>query len=160
MSIKKNIVLILIILFAVHHVEAQSTTQNSVTAETYENTLQSNGTSVLVFSNAYDGIKGTPYLSSSWFPGSLIMRNGAQYKDLEAKYDMLEDNVLVKDKTGNPIFLVHSSVSSFRYHDELGVEHIFINLSIAENGNFNEMTGFFELLYKGNSSLILREVSI
>ena len=144
------------IFFIVFHGLGQSTTNNSITSETYENTLQSNGSSVLIFNNAYDGIKGTPYLSSSWSPGGLIMRNGAQYKDLEVKYDMLEDNVLVKDKTGSPIFLVHGSVSSFQYHDELGAEHKFINLSISDNANFNEMTGFFEILFKGNSSLYMK----
>ena len=137
------------------NVKAQTTEKNISTRDAFE-VSQISGNYIMVFNNAYDGIKGTPYLNSSWSKGSLLMISGVRYEDMALKYDMMEDNVLVKTESGKTIFPNQGDVRSFNYLDSLGNEHWFYDLGLSQEGRLAELKGFFELLYQGKSSLYVK----
>ena len=137
------------------NVKAQTTEKNISTRDAFE-VSQISGNYIMVFNNAYDGIKGTPYLNSSWSKGSLLMTSGVKYEDMALKYDMVEDNVLVKTESGKTIFPNQGYVRSFNYLDSLGNKHWFYDLGLSQEGRLAELKGFFELLYQGKSSLYVK----
>ena len=65
------------VIFIGVNTQAQTTDTNISNRDAFEMS-QTSGNSIVVFSN-YDGIKGTPFLQSSWAKGTLIMISGDRY---------------------------------------------------------------------------------
>jgi hypothetical protein len=117
--------------------------------------LKAAGSTLMVF-NAYDGIKSDPYLSDKWFRGSIMMLSNTFFTGIEMKYDMLEDNVLVKDISMRHVLPNYACVKSFSYIDIEGHKHTFLNLAASNRKIFGKYSGFYELLYRGDTQLIVK----
>ena len=153
----KHIIIFCFCLFFVDLItKAQTTTKTDAARNSFENLSRSQGGSIIEFNNAYDGIKGTPYLSDFWSTGSIIMLSNIAFDGIEMKYDMLEDNVLVKDKTGKHILPLYGSIKSFYYTGSDGIEHNFLNLAPSYGKSLTKYIGFYELLYDGEIMLLVK----
>ena len=52
--------------------------------------------SVQTFDERYEGIKGSPLLLDQWTPGRVVLRDGKVYANVELKYDLYRDEIVVK----------------------------------------------------------------
>lgn len=59
-----------------------------------------------ILERQYTDVQGSPYFSDSWQQGSVKMRNGKAYKDVELKYDLVSDEVFFKNAKGDMLGFV------------------------------------------------------
>lgn len=112
---------------------------------------------VVVFNDTYEGVRGTPFYSDSWSKGTIVLIDDTRYEELELKYNMYEDIVLLKNKTGGAIIPNQSFIQEFHLEDSLGVDHKFIKIRFGDDKIYAEdMSGFFELLYDGENTFIVK----
>ena len=93
--------------------------------------------------------KGSPFLIDTMHMGS-VFYDGILYEGVPLRYDMVNDLLLLKYlRDNNTLQLIKNKVNYFTIQ-----QHTFIN--VAENNqNKNEDFGFYELLYKTKSMLVL-----
>lgn len=151
----KSVVIFCFALLSVNQITIAQTSTNAA-RDSFENLSKSQGSSIIVFNNAYDGIKGTPYLSDVWYTGSIVMLSNIVFDRIEMKYDMLENNVLIKDRTGKQILPTYGSVKSFYYTDNDSIEHNFLSLAPTYGKPLIDYNGFYELLYDGDMKLLVK----
>ena len=93
--------------------------------------------------------KGSPFLIDTMHSGS-VFYDGILYEDVLLRYDMVNDLLLLKYlRDNNTLQLVKSKVDYFSIQ-----QHTFINVA-EDDQNKNEGSGFYELLYKHKTMLVL-----
>ena len=103
-----------------------------------------NTMTVRTFDNRYAGVKGHPYLIEDWTAGSLTTIDGKKYQNVELKYDLNRDEVVIRKKgTSQIIALFNEKVESFSLQDR----H-FVMIG-SEDGN-----RFYEKLVDGENVLL------
>jgi hypothetical protein len=96
----------------------------------------------------YLDINGSPYFSDSWMEGIVQLSNGQTY-NLDIKYDLIADNLLFKNKTGDSLTFV-LPVKEFKFK-QLG--HVFRSGFPATTNNTGKQS-LYEVLYDGNPLLL------
>ena len=72
------------------------------------------------FNVAYEGTYGTPFLFTEWSKGIVIMSNNDTLKNQDLKYDVYQDQLILKNnKSGQAIIPVPGVVKSFIINDSL-----------------------------------------
>jgi len=109
-------------------------------------------------SRSYVDLKGSPYFIDSWNKGMIKQSNGQSIKDIELKYDQLEDELIFKDAKGQELgFAI--PVTEFK------IDYVFNGLpksSLFKNG-FEPFRGstqqnYYEILYTGHLKLAKKNV--
>jgi hypothetical protein len=95
-------------------------------------------------------IEGSGYLINDWVLGTLVYED-VLYTGVSLKYDQYKDELILLHPNGLPIILFSPRVSSFSLS---GRE--FVNLSAGKFPVAGAETGFYELLVKGNVSLLAK----
>jgi hypothetical protein len=96
-------------------------------------------------------IKGNPFFESSYFNNGDLVYDGVSYKNLNMFYDILHDDVVIRNYNDTAMILVKEKISAFNF-----LNHSFINI-IADSVLANEKTaGFYDVLYNGNIKLIAK----
>ncbi len=96
----------------------------------------------------YEEYEGSPFMYDEWKKGSVKLKNGKSYSDLDLKYDAAEDRVLFKDKLGNT-YKFDDPVSEFEINDLLFRSGYAANESRTENS-------FYQVLVDGGTQLLKR----
>jgi hypothetical protein len=55
-----------------------------------------NQSAVQTFDDRYEGVRGTPFLSDRWASGTVKLRNGKVHDKVQLKYDVYQDELVVK----------------------------------------------------------------
>lgn len=119
-----------------------------------ENTGLFNG---LRYKEAYRtyGEKHKFYLTSNFLNGA-ITYDGQTYFDIQMKYDLYEDQIIVNliSHSGNNILqLLDDKVEAFTIND-----HIFVKISDNQSMNSSEpLTGIFEVLYQSTDLFLYKK---
>jgi hypothetical protein len=153
---KKHLIFVGLVLISELTLIAQSNREDLINRESFESLVKSVGNDATVFNN-YEGIKGTPYLFDFWIKGELVFSNDNRFNDVEMKFDLLEDNVLVKNKSGDALFLKKAIIKSFHLIDNTGNHHNYINLANTDyKFDAKRKSGFVEILHDGDNILVVK----
>ncbi|TBO40390.1 hypothetical protein [Pedobacter kyonggii] len=109
-------------------------------------------------SRSYVDLKGSPYFINTWSKGLIKQSNGQSIKDIDLKYDQLQDELIFKDAKGQELgFAV--PVTEFK------IDYIINGLaksSLFRNGfepfKGSTLLNYYEILYKGQLSLAKKNV--
>jgi hypothetical protein len=99
----------------------------------------------------YLDINGSPYFSDSWMEGIVQLNNGQTY-NLDIKYDLVADNLLFKNKTGDSLTFV-LPVKEFKFKQ---LNHVFRS-GFPSTSNNTSKQSFYEVLYDGNPALLKKQ---
>ena len=95
------------------------------------------------------------FLSRQFLPGNLIY-DTQPYYDMELKYDINEDEIIIKLSENSGYFalrLIKELVESFQINN-----HIFLNTSyLSSNGIGYQDVGFCEVLFRGSNIVVLKK---
>jgi hypothetical protein len=101
-------------------------------------------------------IAGSPFFLDTYFVNGSIVYDGILYNNVQFFYDILHDNVVIKNYNNNtPLLLVQEKVSAF---DLEGHHFIRIVVDTAVSGIKN--SGFYDVLYNGNTKLFAKRKKI
>ncbi|MDF9795395.1 hypothetical protein OKW21_000658 [Catalinimonas alkaloidigena] len=65
------------------------------------------------YASRYEGVKGSPYFTEKWISGEIEFDDRSKYDDVELLYNVYEDELLARDKGGNPVIVNKEIVRSF-----------------------------------------------
>ena len=128
--------------------------QNNSSSENYynwfDNIIGINNTNLLngiEFKEEYRTLENNSqyFFSNQFIPGDLIY-NGQPYYDVDMKYDIYEDQLIIRlvDNTGYfAIKLIKELVESFKIGN-----HLFLNSSYLQSNKEDKSAGFCEVLYQ------------
>ena len=109
-------------------------------------------------SRSYSDLKGSPYFLDTWNKGIVMQVNGQSFKDVELKYDQLEDELIFKDQQGRELgFAVPVKEFKINYAFEGSPKS-----ALFRNG-FEPFKGsteknYYEILYDGPVKLAKKNV--
>lgn len=135
------------VLFAQQSFDSAFTQATSV----YDNTM---GANIHLYNGVeyidYDHrITGDPFFMGSFFTGGSIIYDGVFYNNVQLFYDVLRDNVVIKNYNNAPLLLVNEKVAAFGM---LG--HRFINIQADSTISKNNHLGFCDVLSDGYLKLL------
>ena len=131
-TMKYNFSLTFLMLISGLIVSAQTIENSNLTRDSFENMVLGDVNSPIVYSNRYEGLRGTPFLSDDWVLGELVLKNNNRFNDIKIKYDMMENNVLVMSSSGKAMYPSKSVVMSFHFKNNEGVYRNFVNLALVD----------------------------
>jgi hypothetical protein len=108
-----------------------------------------NGTAYTKYGNK---VIGHPYFKSDQFLSSNITYQDFIYRNIPMKYDLKKGLLVILNASKDfEMALLNDPISEFK----IG-EHIFIKIKDDSIHSYNPGTGFYELLYRGNSPVIVK----
>ena len=151
---KKTLFCLLLLLLNYIIASAQNSFDSSFAdaASVYTNTI---GTNMHLFNGSeyvdYDRrITGNPFFGSLYFTNGSIVYDDISYSDVKMIYDILNDDVVIKNYTGLALLLVKEKISAFNF-----AGHYFTKI-IADSTTSGIKTGFYDVLYDGSTKLLAK----
>ena len=92
----KSVVPLLLVTVALPSVYAQSKSAPERQQILNEVGRDFNQGAVQTFDERYEGVQGTPLLFEQWTPGKVITRDGQVFANAQLKYDLYQDEIVVK----------------------------------------------------------------
>jgi len=99
-----------------------------------------------------ENMVGSPYFNKDWQKGTVKFANGKVFKDMEVKYNLVDDKLVLKSETGEAMTIV-DPVSEFRLPTSNG--EAFFKSGFRPLGKHTERT-FYQVLFDGNIKLLKR----
>jgi hypothetical protein len=93
---------------------------------------------------------GNTYFSSLYFTNGAIVYDDILYNNVEIFYDILNDDVVLKNYNDTTLLLPKEKVSSFSF-----AGHNFIKI-IPDSATAEIKPGYYEVLYNGNTKLFAK----
>ena len=93
---------------------------------------------------------GNPYFASLYFTNGAIVYDDILYNNIQMFYDILNDDVVIKNYNDTALLLSKEKVSSFSY-----AGHNFIKI-IPDSATAEIKPGYYEVLYNGNTKLFAK----
>jgi hypothetical protein len=98
---------------------------------------------------------GQPFFLSTEFAKGSIVYDNTLYDNIQLKYDLVKNAVVINDLSGTmDIALLNDRISSFKILD-----HSFVRLAQENVKSPLIATGFYEVLYKSSSTVLLKKES-
>ncbi len=107
----------------------------------------------------YTDVIGTPYLQNFWLAGVVKMQSGKTFKNIELKYNLLDDRLLFrnpKDTTAALEFV--ENVKEFSITNTNNQQMVFKN-GYPSYDKFDEST-YYQMLFSGKKSLLKKNMKI
>jgi hypothetical protein len=96
-------------------------------------------------------ITGDPFFASLYYTDGSVVYDNILYTHVKMFYDILHDDLIIKNYNDTALILVKEKISSFNF-----VNHYFTQL-LADNTETGIKTArFYEVLYNGNTKLFAR----
>ena len=108
-----------------------------------------------VYTPEHSRAKGYPFLGTSEWKTGMVMYSRQTYVPVELLYDVFRDQLLILDRSddGSVNYLVLNPEMTDRFRMD-GQD--FINLGYANRLADEQERGYYELLYEGKASLVVR----
>ena len=108
--------------------------------------------SVQTFDERYEGVKGSPLLLDQWAPGKVILRDGKVFANVELKYDLYRDELVVKHPYDGAVIPDKRTITRFSLRAEQPNDSLnFIQVDYLPNYRKFPPNHFAQVLY-GNLS--------
>jgi hypothetical protein len=101
-------------------------------------------------------VNGDEYLYTKNFLPGAVTFNSRSFKNLNLRYDIYNDEILILTNQGNVLVLNKEMVDSFNLEYE-DIIHNFENLGVD---SMDMLKGYVEVLYKGNTSLYIKHIKV
>ena len=95
-------------------------------------------------------LTGDPFFASSYFDDGSVVYDGIVYPHVIMFYDLLHDDVVIKNYNEMPMILTKEKVSSFDY-----AGHHFTHL-VTDSSATGMKPGFYDVLYNGSIQLLAK----
>lgn len=82
------------------------------------------------FEKSYVDVQGSPYLQDDWAKGNVELKNGISYKNVDLKYDEVQDVLLFKNEKNEPLAFIQA-VKSFTITSKQGNEQLLFRNSFS-----------------------------
>lgn len=96
-------------------------------------------------------ITGDPFFQDSYLTNGSIIYDGVFYNNVLLFYDIMRDNVIIKNYNNSPLLLINEKVAAFSL---LG--HKFINIQTDSSVSKNSDLGFCDVLSEGYLKLLAK----
>ena len=108
--------------------------------------------SVQTFDERYEGVKGSPLLLDQWAPGKVTLRDGKVFANVELKYDLYRDELVVKHPYDHAVIPDKHTIARFSLRAEQPNDSLnFIQVDYLPNYRNFPPNHFAQVLY-GNLS--------
>lgn len=104
--------------------------------------------------NKYTAIDGSPFLIDNWTKGDVKTDKGVINKDIDLKYDMVDDRVTFRNPGGQEMDFVHL-ITSFTLYTQEGNRHF---KRFSEISEYNGLP-FFEVMGEGEKLILLKKTT-
>ncbi|MEM1137439.1 MAG: hypothetical protein AAGI07_16485 [Bacteroidota bacterium] len=108
--------------------------------------------SVITFDKRYKGVKGSPFLTEEWLPGTITLNNDTIIEDLHLKYNVQENRLYRRAENEKANLILNYLVKSFSIVGS-GSMRNFIRVSLKDEKG-EEINQFVELFAQGKLNLI------
>jgi hypothetical protein len=147
---------ILILLTLINFTCIAQTTPDPTGYEAKENLRelgsQSGTGNVQTFDNRYEGTKGTPYVSETWYPGEIFLKSKNRFVVKEMNYNCYDNELAFLDPATKAIRLINKFTVDFFYFLNGSDTLLFAPIEPENDGEFL----FAQVLYKGGSMVYKR----
>lgn len=106
-----------------------------------------------IYNAAYDGVKGTQYLSDTWQEGQVELL-GHSYTGLPLLYDIFQDELVMSYRQASSLDYVQL-IKGYITRFVLG-QRLFINIEYSAYRDLRLEPGFYELLVNNSASLLMK----
>jgi hypothetical protein len=109
-------------------------------------------------SKSYAEMKGNPYLTKSWSKAIVKQADGQVFKDIDVKYDQLEEQLIFKTASGQELgFAVPVTEFKISYEENgASTTKTFVNGFAPFRGSTDKT--YYELLYDGSVKLLKKNI--
>ena len=113
---------------------------------------------IMTIDNRYEGLVGSPYFSSEWSNGQIMMLGNKTYTNVPIKFDAYRQAlILLRPKQGNDSIIIdRPTVLGFQLENKLGESYLFRRYPGAKFGDKAIADGYFMVLYEGKTALLKR----
>ena len=117
---------------------------------------------VQTYDTRYEGVKGTPFLSEKWQPGSFTYNNGTSHDKVSLRYDMYRDELWVRTKRNREVIIFQNRLESFVLDSVAeNASDRFIKVRyIPHLANYLEPESMVQILYEGKFMVVARRKKI
>ncbi|HEX5151383.1 MAG TPA: hypothetical protein VFW07_08035 [Parafilimonas sp.] len=151
---KKEFFYVLLLLFIQPFAKAQNSFDSSFAdaVSVYKKTM---GENIHLFNGSeyidYDHrISGNPFFGSLHFTDGSVVYDDITYTHIQMIYDILNDDVIIKNYNGIALLLTKEKISSFNV-----TGHHFVKI-MADSAATGLKTGFYDVLYDGTTKLLVK----
>lgn len=143
----------ILLLFIYLNINAQETSGN----DAQENIFKIGGAEATIgvvrkFDNRYEGVKGSPFYFDSWTRGNIKIVNGQHMENLQLKYNVYEDELIVNKPKVGAIYLQKEMIQSFSLIDtKTNMEVTFVKYM---NPKKETKSKYYRLIFEGSLVLI------
>ncbi|HKK73933.1 MAG TPA: hypothetical protein VJ953_02575 [Saprospiraceae bacterium] len=106
-----------------------------------------------IYEAAYDGVKGSQYLSDIWQEGQIELL-GHSYSELPLLYDIFQDELVLLYRQPSSIDFIQL-IKGYITRFILG-QRLFINIEYSTYRDLRLEPGFYELLVEDSASLLIK----
>jgi hypothetical protein len=108
-----------------------------------------NGTSYIKYWNK---VIGHPYFKTDQFQNADINYQNFSYRDIPLKYDLVKNQLVILNASKEfEMALINDHIADFTINN-----HFFIKINNDSTHSYNPGPGFYELVYLGNSPVIVK----
>lgn len=75
------------------------------------------GNVMRTYDNRFRGIEGSPYLMNDWKDAIVISEDGSMFRDLQVRYNIETDDVVLASHDGGPLLLPREKIAEFVLQD-------------------------------------------
>ncbi len=107
-----------------------------------------NQNAVQTFDERYEGVKGSPLLLEQWTPGKVALRNGKVFTSVELKYDLYQDEIVVKHPYDRAVIPDKLTIDWFSMATAQGNDSLhFVRVEYLPNNRKFPPNHFAQVLY-------------
>jgi hypothetical protein len=104
------------------------------------------------FDNRYEGVKGSPFYHEEWVKGKVLFESGRTAENIQLKYNVYEDELLILQPETGAIYIDKNNVSSFAFlHQDPMIEEWFIKYPHPKKAGSSQ---YFRMVFKGKVNLL------
>ena len=105
---------------------------------------------VQTFDERYEGVQGTPFLLDQWTLGRVAQRDGKAFTNVQLKYDLYRDEIVVKHPYDHAVIPEKHTVTEFSLRGESDADSLhFILVDYLPNYRKFPPNHFAQVLYGG-----------
>jgi len=111
---------------------------------------------VRTFDTRYDGIRGTPFLLPYWCSTEVVFKDGRRFSTVPLKYDVYQNQVVIKRPQGDSVILNAAPVSYFTMQDIItGKSYVFRKFLLPPGDQAQLKDKFLQVIQEGSTSLVV-----
>jgi hypothetical protein len=152
---RKFSALIILVFFImdVHHSVAQ---QDGISAQQNMDALNGVGSNVVsTYDARYKGVRGNPYFLPYWANAALHLKDGRTFMAVPLKYDIHQNQVVVRRQKGDSIIINSSAINHFVINDiTIGKEYVFKQFPDLLSDQPRLKETFMRVFHEGRTSFL------